>query len=57
MEDYIYLDNNATTKFAPEVLQAMISYLSEYYGNASSAHGFGKEISNAVKVAREHVPN
>nr|WP_262924031.1 hypothetical protein [Spirosoma liriopis] len=35
----------------------MIPYLSEYYGNASSAHGFGKEISNAVKVAREHVPN
>ncbi|RYC71314.1 cysteine desulfurase family protein [Spirosoma sordidisoli] len=53
--DYIYLDNNATTRIAPEVLDAMIPYLSSYYANASSAHGFGKEINSAVKQARNQV--
>ena len=57
MQEYIYLDNNATTKTAPEVLDAMMPYLTEYYGNPSSMHAFGgnvgREIENArMKVAR-----
>lgn len=55
--DYIYLDNNATTRTAPEVVEVMLPYLSDFYGNASSAHGYGKKINNAVKVARSQVAN
>jgi cysteine desulfurase len=40
----IYLDNNATTRVAEEVLAEMIPYLSTYYGNASSMHRFGGEL-------------
>ncbi len=53
--DVIYLDNNATTRVAPEVIDAMLPYWSDYYGNASSTHGFGKAINRAVKQAREQV--
>ena len=38
--DIIYLDNNATTRVAPEVVDAMLPYLREYYGNPSSMYGF-----------------
>jgi len=51
----IYLDNNATTRVAPEVLDAMQPYLSEYFGNPSSAHTLGREMKQAVENAREHV--
>lgn len=51
----IYLDNNATTQIAPPVLDAMHPYLSEYYGNPSSAHSLGRKMKAAVEHAREQV--
>jgi cysteine desulfurase len=51
----IYLDNNATTRVAPEVLEAMQPYLSVYFGNPSSAHTLGRTMKQAVEQAREHV--
>ncbi len=51
----IYLDNNATTRVAPEVLEAMQPYLSEYFGNPSSAHALGREMKRAVEKSREQV--
>jgi cysteine desulfurase len=51
----IYLDNNATTRVAPEVLDAMQPYLGQYFGNPSSAHTLGREMKRAVEQAREQV--
>jgi cysteine desulfurase len=51
----IYLDNNATTRVAPEVIAAMEPYLNEFYGNPSSAHSLGRNMKTAVERAREHV--
>ncbi|HET8781002.1 MAG TPA: cysteine desulfurase NifS [Pyrinomonadaceae bacterium] len=51
----IYLDNNATTRVAPEVLEAMQPYLSVYFGNPSSAHTLGRTMKQAIEQAREHV--
>jgi cysteine desulfurase len=51
----IYLDNNATTQIAPEVLAAMQPYLSELYGNPSSAHSLGRKMKSAVENARVQV--
>ena len=51
----IYLDNNATTRLAPEVLEAMLPYFLEYFGNASSAHGMGRMPEGALVHAREQV--
>jgi cysteine desulfurase len=51
----IYLDHNATTPVAPEVLDAMLPYFSGDYGNASSIHTFGQKARSAVETAREHV--
>jgi cysteine desulfurase len=53
----IYLDNNATTQVAPEVLDAMQPYLSKFFGNPSSAHTLGREMKQAVDHAREQVAN
>ena len=53
----IYLDNNATTQVAPEVLDAMQPYLSSLFGNPSSAHALGREMKQAVEGAREQVAN
>ena len=55
MSEDIYLDNHATTACAPEVVEAMIPYLSEFYGNASSAHSSGLSAAHAVKTARRYV--
>lgn len=51
----IYLDNNATTRVAPEVLDAMQPYLREFFGNPSSAHALGREMKRAVDHSREQV--
>ena len=54
-EQVIYMDNNATTRVAPEVLDAMMPYLRDYYGNPSSMHTFGGQVGRAVARAREQV--
>ena len=51
----IYVDNNATTRVAPEVVDAMVPYFSEYYGNPSSMHAFGGDVAAKIKAARENV--
>ncbi len=53
----IYLDNNATTRVAPEVLEAMMPYLTDLYGNPSSMHTFGGQVGGALKKARSEVAN
>jgi cysteine desulfurase len=50
-----YLDNNATTQIAPEVLEAMYPFLRDFWGNPSSAYGFGKEVGKHVQQARQKV--
>lgn len=51
----VYLDNNATTKTAPEVVEAMKPYWSELYGNPSSMHSFGGRVKRAIDEGRNHV--
>jgi len=51
----IYMDHNATTPLREEVLEAMLPYLRDEYGNASSLHGFGIRARRAVEAAREKV--
>lgn len=51
----IYFDNNATTQIAPEVLTAMKPFLTEFYGNPSSAYDFGRDSRGATEAAREKV--
>jgi cysteine desulfurase len=53
----IYVDNNATTMVAPEVLDAMMPYFSQNYGNPSSMHSFGGNVAGAIEIARENVAN
>lgn len=55
MEKVIYLDNAATTKTAPEVVEAMLPYFSEYYGNPSSIYSLAGESKKAVTDARETI--
>lgn len=55
MKDIIYLDNNATTKIDPLVLEAMMPFLTDNYANASSTHLFGNIAHEAVKLARKQV--
>lgn len=51
----IYLDNAATTPLAPQVLEAMLPYLSELFGNPSSIHGHGREVRVAIEKARKTI--
>ena len=53
----IYFDNNATTAVAPEVREAILPYLGEFYGNPSSMHTFGGQVADAVETAREAMAN
>jgi cysteine desulfurase len=51
----IYLDHNATTPIAPEVLEAMMPFLTSEWGNPSSSYKFGSKLKAVVEVAREQV--
>lgn len=51
----VYLDNNATTQVAPEVLEAMLPYFGDLYGNPSSMHSFGGQVAQKLREAREQV--
>ncbi len=51
----IYLDYNATTPIDPEVAEAMLPYLNEYFGNPSSSHKFGMQAKRAVEKARNQI--
>jgi cysteine desulfurase len=53
--EVVYLDNNATTRVAPEVFEVMVPFLTEYYGNPSSAYSFGKKVEGYLIEAREKV--
>ncbi|MCB5191636.1 cysteine desulfurase [Methylobacillus arboreus] len=55
MNRSVYFDNNGTTALHPKVLQAMLPYLSEQQGNATSRHIFGRAARNAIDQAREQV--
>jgi cysteine desulfurase len=57
MSQVIYLDNNATTQVDPEVVEAILPYLTQYYGNPSSMHTFGGQVGKALKTARLQVAN
>ncbi|GAH67796.1 unnamed protein product, partial [marine sediment metagenome] len=51
----IYMDNNATTKVADEVIEEMTPYFGELYGNPSSMHSFGGQVSKKIRQSRERV--
>lgn len=53
--DVIYLDNNATTQVAPEVVEAMMPFLTGYYGNPSSMHRFGGQVARHIGEARARI--
>ena len=55
MPKVVYLDNNATTQCAPAVVEAMLPYFSEKYGNPSSMHTFGGENRHVIDAARHQV--
>ena len=55
MDKIAYLDNNATTRTAPEVVEAMLPFFCERYGNPSSMHAFGGEVAHDLEAAREKV--
>ena len=55
MEKVVYFDNNATTRIAPEVRDAMLPYFGERYGNPSSMHSFGGRVAKDIDCARDEV--
>ena len=55
MTKRIYVDNAATTKVAPEVVEAMLPYFTENFGNPSSIYAEGREAKKAIERAREQV--
>ena len=55
MEQFVYVDNAATTKLSPAVLEAMMPYLTEEYGNPSSLYRFGNHAKRAIEQARKEV--
>ncbi|MBU1260018.1 MAG: cysteine desulfurase NifS [Planctomycetes bacterium] len=57
MAKVIYLDNNATTKVAPEVFDAMLPFLKDLYGNPSSMHTFGGQVEKHITRSRESIAN
>ena len=57
MKKRYYFDHNATTPVRPEVVDAMLPFLTEKYGNASSVHSFGRDARHAMEKSRETVAN
>ncbi|MBQ8430951.1 MAG: aminotransferase class V-fold PLP-dependent enzyme, partial [Clostridia bacterium] len=57
MDKLIYLDNAAPTKVDDEVVQEMLPYFTEIYGNSNSLHRFGLDANKAVNLARERIAN
>jgi len=55
MAKVAYFDNNATTRVAPEVMEAMLPYFQELYGNPSSIHTFGGQVAVRIEEARERL--
>ena len=55
LQPVCYLDNNATTRVAPEVVEAMLPFLTEQWGNPSSAYSFGNNLTHMLAEAREKV--
>lgn len=55
MKEFVYLDNAATTKVRPEVVEAMLPYFAEIYGNASAVYDFGQKCKQAIEDARETI--
>ena len=53
--DLIYLDNNATTRVDPAVVEEMLPWLSENYGNPSSGYRFGQKVNEALEIARARI--
>src|SRR5438128_12421815 len=54
-EQIVYLDNNATTQLDPAVLEEMLPFLTQFYGNPSSGYEFGAKVRRAIDRARECV--
>lgn len=55
MNSIVYMDNNATTRVAPEVVEVMMPYFSELYGNPSSMHTFGGQVGSSLVKARARI--
>src|SRR5690242_21747995 len=51
----VYLDHSATTPTDPRVVDAMLPYFTEFYGNPASSHSFGRKAESAVEAARETI--
>lgn len=54
-DQIIYLDNNATTQLDPAVIEEMLPFLTDFYGNPSSGYTFGRQVRQAIDLARERV--
>lgn len=54
-EQIIYLDNNATTRLDPAVIEEMLPFLTMYYGNPSSGYSFGSQVRRAIDLARQRL--
>jgi cysteine desulfurase len=54
-DQIIYLDNNATTQLEPAVIEEMLPFLTQFYGNPSSGYTFGRQVRQAIDLARERV--
>ncbi|HEX7785501.1 MAG TPA: aminotransferase class V-fold PLP-dependent enzyme, partial [Methylomirabilota bacterium] len=55
MNRQVYLDHNASTPVHPEVVDAMLPYFNERFGNPSSVHGFGRAAREGLETAREQI--
>ena len=55
MEERIYLDNAATTPIAPEVVDEMVPFMRNYFGNPSSTHSFGRKVKDSIETSRRKI--